>query len=107
VVAGFAIVPMLRGVGRRSLGLSVLCGVPLGAGLVAVSIVSTQPPLLRCAPGAVTESERAWWGSGTGTSSGTTWIAPAGGTTATITADGRTFRYTCSGTRLVSFSRPS
>ena len=107
VVAGFTIMPMLRGAGRRDLGLSVLCGVPLGAGLVAVSIVSTQPPLLRCAPGAVTESERAWWGSGTGTSSGTSWIAPAGGAQGTITAGGRTVHYACDGNRLVSFSRPS
>jgi hypothetical protein len=107
VVALFVIIPMLRGARRRDWALSLLCGVPLGAGLVAVSIVSTQPPLLRCGPGTVTESERAWWGSGTGTSSGTAWITPPAGAPATITSGGRTFRYTCRGSTLVSFSRPS
>ena len=107
VVAGFAIVPMLRGARPRDWGLALLCGVPLGAGVVAVSIVSTQPPLLRCAPGTVTESERAWWGGGTGTSSGSVWFAPGPGSTDTITAGERTFRYACRGTTLVSFSRPS
>ena len=98
---------MLRGARPRDWGLALLCGVPLGAGLVAVSIVSTQPPLLRCAPGTVTESERAWWGGGTGTSSGTAWVTPATGSTGTITAGERTFRYACRGTTLVSFSTPS
>jgi hypothetical protein len=107
VVAGFAIVPMLRGARPRDWGLALLCGVPLGAGVVAVSIVSTQPPLLRCAPGTVTESERAWWGGGTGTSSGSAWFTPEPGSTDTITAGERTFRYACRGTTLVSFSRPS
>jgi hypothetical protein len=107
VVAAFAIIPRLRGTRRRDWGLALLCGVPLGAGIVAVSIVSTQPPLLRCEPGTVTESERAWWGGGTGTSSGTAWVTPAPGSTATITAGERTFRYACRGTTLVSFSRPS
>ena len=78
VVAAFAIVPRLRGTRRRDWGLALLCGIPLGAGLVAVSIVSTQPPLLRCQPGTVTESERAWWGGGTGTSSGTAWVDAGG-----------------------------
>ena len=107
VIAAFALVPMLRGARRRDWGLALLCGVPLGAGLVAVSIVSTQPPLLRCAPGTVTESQRAWWGGGTGTSSGTDWIAPAQGAPSTITVGAQTIRYTCRGTRLVSFRTPS
>jgi hypothetical protein len=98
---------MLRGARPRDWGLALLCGVPLGAGVVAVSIVSTQPPLLRCAPGTVTESERAWWGGGTGTSSGSAWFTPEPGSTDTITAGERTFRYACRGTTLVSFSRPS
>src|SRR6478752_2350158 len=72
------VVPALRGSGRRGWALAFLCGVPLGAGLVAVSIVSIQPPLVRCAPGSVTESERAWWGGGSGTSFGTDWVTPPG-----------------------------
>jgi hypothetical protein len=104
VVAAFSLVPMLRGAHRRDWGLALLCGVPLGAGLVAVAIVSTQPPLLRCSPGTITESQRAWWGGGTGTSSGTDWIAPADGAPSTITVGSQTVRYTCRGTRLVGFS---
>jgi hypothetical protein len=104
IVTAFALVPMLRGARPRDWGLALLCGVPLGAGLVAVAIVSTQPPLLRCAPGTITESQRAWWGSGTGTSSGTDWIAPAQGAPGTITVGSQTVRYTCRGTRLVGFS---
>ncbi|HEY2789902.1 MAG TPA: hypothetical protein VGI72_10630, partial [Gaiellales bacterium] len=93
--------------GLVSVTIALLCGVPLGAGIVAVSIVSTQPPLLRCEPGTVTESERAWWGGGTGTSSGSAWVAPGSVSAGTITAGERTFRYACRGTTLVSFSRPS
>jgi hypothetical protein len=104
IVAAFALVPLLRGARRRDWGLALLCGVPLGAGLVAVAIVSTQPPLLRCAPGTITESQRAWWGGGTGTSSGTDWIASAQGAPSTIRVGARTIRYTCRGTRLVGFS---
>jgi hypothetical protein len=104
IVTAFALVPMLRGAGPRDWGLALLCGVPLGAGLVAVAIVSTQPPLLRCAPGTITESQRAWWGSGTGTSSGTDWIASAQGAPSTIRVGSQTIRYTCRGTRLVGFS---
>jgi hypothetical protein len=104
IVTAFALVPMLRGARRRDWGLALLCGVPLGAGLVAVAIVSTQPPLLRCAPGTITESQRAWWGSGTGTSSGTDWIASAQGAPSTIRVGSQTIRYTCRGTRLVGFS---
>jgi hypothetical protein len=104
IVAAFALVPLLRGARRRDWGLALLCGVPLGAGLVAVAIVSTQPPLLRCAPGTITESQRAWWGSGTGTSSGTDWIASAQGAPSTIRVGSQTIRYTCRGTRLVGFS---
>ncbi len=106
VVAAFALVPTLRGAHRREWGLALLCGAPLGAGLVAVAIVSTQPPLLRCAPGTVTESQRAWWGGGTGTSSATDWIAPADGAPSTITVGAQTIGYTCRGTRLVGFSAP-
>jgi hypothetical protein len=104
IVTAFALVPMLRGAGPRDWGLALLCGVPLGAGLVAVAIVSTQPPLLRCAPGTITESQRAWWGSGTGASSGTDWIASAQGAPSTIRVGSQTIRYTCRGTRLVGFS---
>lgn len=104
IVSAFAIVPALRGGGRRAWTLAFLCGVPLGAGLVAVSIVSIQPPLVRCGSGSVTESDRAWWGGGSGTSSGTDWITPQGAADGTVTADGRTFRYACRGSDLVSFS---
>jgi hypothetical protein len=107
VVAAFAILPMLRSTGRRGWALALLCGVPLGAGVVAVSLVSTQPPLLRCNPGTVTESDRAWWGDGTGTSSGTDWIKPARSASGSIAAGGGTVRYACRGSTLVGFSRPS
>ncbi len=107
IVSAFAIVPTLRGGGRRAWALAFLCGVPLGAGLVAVSIVSVQPPLVRCGSGSVTESERDWWGGGSGTSSGTDWIRPAGDANGTITTDGRTYRYACRGSDLVSFSELS
>jgi hypothetical protein len=107
IVSAFAIVPALRGGGRRTWALAFLCGVPLGAGLVAVSIVSLQPPLVRCGSGSITESERAWWGGGSGTSSGTDWITPAGDANGTVTSDGRTFRYACRGSDLVSFSELS
>ncbi len=105
VVAGMAATPMLRDAGRRGWVLGLLCGIPLGAGLVAVSLVSFQPPLLRCGPGTVTESDRAWWGGGTGTSEATDWLrldnAPGG----SISTGGRTFRYVCRGATLVSFGR--
>ena len=101
VVAAFGLAPALRSDGARDLTLAVICGIPLGAGLVAVTIVSTQPPLLRCSPGTVTESQRTWWGSGTGTSSGTAWISPTSGR---VTADGHTFVYACRGQSLVHFS---
>ncbi len=107
IVSAFAIVPALRGGGRRGWALAFLCGVPLGAGLVAVSIVSIQPPLVRCAPGSVTESERAWWGGGSGTASGSDWITPPGDANGTVISDGRTFRYACRGTDLVGFSELS
>jgi hypothetical protein len=107
IVSAFAIVPALRGSGRRGWALAFLCGVPLGAGLVAVSIVSIQPPLVRCAPGSVRESERVWWGGGSGKSFGTDWITPPGDANGTITAGGRTFRYACRGTDLVAFSELS
>ena len=107
IVSAFGIVPALRGGGRWAWALAFLCGIPLGAGLVTVSIVSVQPPLVRCDRGSVTESERAWWGGGSGTSSGTDWISPAGAAHGTITTDGRTFRYTCRGSDLVSFSELS
>jgi hypothetical protein len=107
IVSAFAIVPALRGGGRWAWALAFLCGIPLGAGLVAVSIVSTQPPLVQCDRGSVTESERDWWGGGSGTSSGTDWISPAGDTHGTVTTDGRTFRYICRGSDLVSFSELS
>jgi hypothetical protein len=101
VVAAFGLAPALRSDGARNLVLAVICGIPLGAGLVAVSIVSTQPPLLRCSPGSVRESQRAWWGSGTGTSSGTAWISPTSGR---VSADGHTFSYACRGPSLVRFT---
>jgi hypothetical protein len=107
VVSAFAVVPAMRGGGRRAWALALLCGIPLGAGLVAVAIVSIQPPLVRCDSGSVTESERDWWGGGSGTSSGTGWITPAGDTHGTITAGGRTYRYACRGSDLVSFSELS
>ena len=103
IVSAFALVPALRGDGPRVWALAFLCGVPLGVGLVAVSIVSIQPPLVRCGSGSVTESDRAWWGGGSGTSSGTDWIAPDGDAHGTISSGGRTYRYACRGTRLVSF----
>ena len=72
---------------------------------MAVSLVSFQPPLLRCGPGTVTESDRAWWGGGTGTSEATDWLrldnAPGG----SISTGGRTFRYVCRGATLVSVGR--
>jgi hypothetical protein len=104
IVSAFALVPALRGDGPRVWGLAFLCGVPLGVGLVAVSIVSIQPPLVRCGSGSVTESDRAWWGGGSGTSSGTDWIAPDGDAHGTISSGGRTYRYACHGSDLVSFS---
>jgi hypothetical protein len=107
IVSAFAIVPALRGGGSRAWALAFLCGVPLGAGLVAVSIVSVQPPLVRCAPGSVTESERAWWGGGSGESNGTDWLAPAGAANGTIISGGRTYRYACRGSDLVAFSELS
>ena len=107
IVSAFAIVPSLRGGGRRGWALAFLCGIPLGAGLVAVSIVSIQPPLVRCDRGSVTEEERAWWGGGLGTSSSSEWISPAGDAHGTISTDGRTFRYACRGSDLVSFSELS
>ena len=107
IVSAFAIVPALRGGGSRAWGLAFLCGVPLGIGVVAVSIVSIQPPLVRCGPGSVTESDRAWWGGGSGTSTGTDWIAPDGGARGTITSGGRTYRYACRGADLVAFSELS
>ena len=104
IVIAFALVPALRGDGPRGWGLAFLCGVPLGVGLVAVSIVSIQPPLVRCGSGSVTESDRAWWGGGSGTSSGTDWIAPDGDAHGTISSGGRTYRYACHGADLVAFS---
>jgi hypothetical protein len=104
IVSAFALVPALRGGGARVWALAFLCGVPLGVGLVAVSIVSIQPPLVRCGSGSVTEEERAWWGGGSGTSSSTDWISPAGDARGRITTGGRTFRYACRGSELVSFS---
>jgi hypothetical protein len=104
LVSAFAIVPALRGGGRRGWALAFLCGIPLGAGLVAVSIVSIQPPLVKCGRGSVSEDERAWWGGGSGTSSSTDWISPAGDAHGTITTDGTTYRYACRGSDLVSFS---
>jgi hypothetical protein len=101
VVATFAIAPSLRSDGARNLVLAVICGIPLAAGLVTVAIVSAQPPLLRCGRGAVTESQRAWWGSGTGTSSRTSWIRPTSGR---VTASGHTFSYACHGPSLVRFT---
>jgi hypothetical protein len=104
IVSAFALVPALRGEAPRVRALAFLCGVPLGIGLVAVSIVSIQPPLVRCGSGSVTESDRAWWGGGSGTSSGTDWIAPDGDAHGTISSGGRTYRYACRGSDLVAFS---
>jgi hypothetical protein len=55
----------------------------------------------------VPESDRAWWGGGWGRWRGTDCISPAGAAHGTITTDGRTFRYTCRGSDLVSFSELS
>lgn len=107
IVSGFALVPALRGDGPRGWAVAFLCGVPLGVGLVAISIISIQPPLVRCGSGSVTTEERAWWGGGLGTSSSSEWISPAGDAHGTITTDGRTFRYACRGSDLVSFSERS
>jgi len=104
IVSAFALVPALRGEAPRVWALALVCGVPLGVGLVAVSIVSIQPPLVRCGSGSVTESDRAWWGGGSGTSSGTDWIAPDGVAHGTISSGGRTYRYACRGSDLVAFS---
>ena len=104
IVSAFALVPALRGEAPRVRALAFLCGVPLGIGLVAVSIVSIQPPLVRCGSGSVTESDRAWWGGGSGTSSGTDWIARDGDAHGTISSGGRTYRYACRGADLVAFS---
>jgi hypothetical protein len=103
VVGGFALVPALRGVGRRDRALAVLCGIPLGAGIVAVAIVSIQPPLLRCRPGTVTEADRAWWGGLSGTWSGTDWISPGDGAGSRVTAGGDTYVYACRGSKLTAF----
>ena len=102
-VGAVALVPAMRGQGARNLVLCLLCGVPLGAGLVAVTVVSIQPPLLRCTPGTVTESQRPWWGGGTGTWSGTAWFSPAAGASGRVSSGGHTFRYTCRGPSLVHF----
>ena len=104
-VGAVALVPAMRGEGARNLVLCLLCGVPLGAGLVAVTIVSIQPPLLRCTPGTVTESQRPWWGGGTGTWSATAWFSPAAGASGRISSGGDTFRYTCRGPSLVHFQK--
>lgn len=104
-VGAVALVPAMRGEGARNLVLCLLCGVPLGAGLVAVTVVSIQPPLLRCTPGTVTESQRPWWGGGTGTWSATKWFSPAGGASGRISSGGHTFRYTCRGPSLVHFQK--
>jgi hypothetical protein len=104
IVAGFAIAPALRGTGSRGWALGLLCGVPLGAGLVAVSIVSVQPPLVRCGQGTVDVSDRAWWGGGTGTTSSVAWLQPGGGD-GRLTSGGQTYRYACRGRTLVSFEK--
>jgi hypothetical protein len=104
LIASLALFPALRGARPRDLGLAFLCGVPLAAGLVAVSIISIQPPVVECAPGSVTESDRAWWGSGSGMSSGTDWISPAGEAAGRVSAGGETFVYACRGATLVRFS---
>jgi hypothetical protein len=104
-VGAIALVPGLRRDGPRNLVLCLLCGVPLGAGLVAVTLVSIQPPLVRCSPGTVTESQRVWWGGGTGMSSGTAWISPAAGTSGSVSSGGHTFRYMCRGPSLVHFDK--
>jgi hypothetical protein len=104
-VGAIALIPALRGDGARNLVLCLLCGVPLGAGLVAVTLVSIQPPLVRCSPGTVTESERVWWGGGTGMSSGTAWVSPAAGKSGSVSSGGHTFRYTCRGPSLVHFDK--
>ncbi|MEP6641792.1 MAG: hypothetical protein ABJB93_07770 [Gaiellales bacterium] len=103
-VGAVALIPALRGEGGRNLVLCLLCGVPLGAGLVAVTVVSIQPPLLRCGQGTVTESQRVWWGGGTGTWSGTAWFVPPSAS-GRITSGGHTFRYTCRGPSLVHFDK--
>jgi hypothetical protein len=105
IVAGFAIAPALRGAGRRGAVLGLLCGIPLGAGLVAVSIVSIQPPLVRCGRGTISVTDRAWWGGGTGTTSEVDWLAPDGTGGGRLTAGGQAFRYACRGTTLVSFAK--
>lgn len=105
IVAGFALAPALRGTGRRGWGLGLLCGLPVGAGLVAVSIVSIQPPLVRCGHNTIVVSDRAWWGGGTGTTSEVDWLRPDGSGGGRLTAGGDSFRYACRGTTLVSFEK--
>jgi hypothetical protein len=104
IVASFALAPALRGTGRRGWMLGLLCGIPLGAGLVAVSIVSIQPPLVRCGRGTIDVSDRAWWGGGTGTTSEVDWLRPDGTGGGRLTTGGQTFTYACRGTTLTSFT---
>jgi hypothetical protein len=104
VIATLALFPALRGARPRELAYALLCGVPLAAGLVVVSIVSIQPPAVECAPGSVTQSDRAWWGGGIGMSSGTDWISPAGDASGHFSTDGATYDYACRGSTLVRFT---
>ena len=53
----------------------------------------------------MTESERVWWGGGTGMPSGTTWVSPAAGKSGSVSSDGHTFHYTCRGPSLVHFDK--
>ena len=105
IVASFAIAPALRGTGRRGWALGLLCGIPLGAGIVAVSIVSIQPPLVRCGHTAISVSDRAWWGGGTGTTSVVDWLRQDGSGDGRLVTGGHTIRYACRGTTLVSFAK--
>jgi hypothetical protein len=105
IVAAFAIMPALRGTGRRGWALGLLCGIPLGMGLVTVSIVSIQPPLVRCGRDTVNVSDRAWWGGGTATTSEVDWLRPDENGSGRITEGGQTFRYACRGTTLVGFAK--
>jgi hypothetical protein len=105
VILLFPVMRLLHGASATQSGASLLTGSLLGLGLVVVSLVFSQPPMVECSSSGVSESERAWWGGGvSGSSSGSGTVYPNGAAHGTITTGGHTYTYSCLAGKLVNFA---
>jgi hypothetical protein len=108
LIAAVAVLVVLVHQSRANLDrAAVLGGAVSSFGLVAVLVVSLQPPIVECLDSGVRTTSRAWWGgSGAGSGSGTASFDPDSNTASgTITVGSSVYSYTCRDGRLSTFSK--